>query len=120
MNPNICCTTGSVRVPSVSFVAIPTNWGIQTRAYSDGDCNVLRVLAPPAYQATVCHNDPDGFARLSGAGYGFSSRKRQADPTEECAAEVCTSSKEPDFLVLEDDTKYALADIPEPLIETLV
>jgi hypothetical protein len=120
-NPNVCCGSDNIRYTSIGFAAIPTSWRIETRAYVNGRCNTLAVLVPTQGRMDVCLNEPSGFARLSGAGYGFLSKKRgPVGELEQCSAGECTSSQSPDTLVLDDGTKYAITDITKPLLDELV
>ncbi|KAF2205375.1 hypothetical protein GQ43DRAFT_468240 [Delitschia confertaspora ATCC 74209] len=121
INPDTCCGLSSARFASVGYVAIPTNWRIQGRAYSNGGCTTLVGLQTIQGTTNACINEPSGFATLSGGGYNFVSKRRAAVPIEQCAAEKsCLSVAKPDTLVLEDETKYSIVDMAEPLLETLV
>lgn len=123
-NPNTCCYYGQARFPSVGFVAIPTSWHIQVRAWTGGACTTLSIAQTIVGTTNVCLNDGSGFARLSGGGYGFVNKKRgEIGARETCAvdAPACENSVKPNMLVLEDETtKFNIVDMPEDLLTALV
>jgi len=113
--PNSCCGVDDAAYLSVAFVAIPTNWNVETRAYTGGFCKNQRIVDSPEHANTVCLHDQDGVARMTGGGYGFTNRKSTlgASSPDECR---------PDGLVLEDGTNYATlaSDMDQNLYSELV
>ncbi|KAF2196156.1 hypothetical protein GQ43DRAFT_476580 [Delitschia confertaspora ATCC 74209] len=112
INPDTCCGKSNYRFTSVGYVAIPTDWRIQARAYSNGDCSNLVGLQTIQRTTNACINEPNSFATLSGGGYNFlnPNKRRTPIPMEQCdAGRACKFVAEPDTLVLEDDTKVDLA-----------
>ncbi|PVH91971.1 hypothetical protein DM02DRAFT_702041 [Periconia macrospinosa] len=111
--PDSCCGQNIAAYLSVGFYAIPTNWNVETRAHTGGFCAGTRYVLGPQHRSTVCISEPDGIARFTGAGYGFTSRK--AVSTEASATDC-----RPDGLVLDDGTNYALAALNEDQFSVLV
>ena len=112
INPNTCCGRTNERFRAVGFVAIPTDWRIQVRAHSGGNCAVLDSAQVIQGSTNACLSEPGGFSRLSGGGYGFLNKRDtlQAAP-EQCDAQTCTSTVEPSVFVLGDES--AAWDITE-------
>ncbi|KAF1975101.1 hypothetical protein BU23DRAFT_459955, partial [Bimuria novae-zelandiae CBS 107.79] len=111
MNPNKCCGVNNAAFRSVQYTAIPTNWNVQTRSYEGGNCNILRGLLGPQHSGTVCMNEADCVARLTGGSYNFSNKKRGAFNAEDCR---------PDLLGLADGTTYVVKDLDTDLFDELV
>lgn len=126
MNPTTCCSHhNSARHPGIAFAAIPTNWNLQLRGWTNGGCGALAVSANTVGNPHYCLKDPSPVLNtaFSGGGYKFNSRKRADPSTEQCdinAASACESVTAPSIFVLEDETTYAIADMPEPLLNELV
>ncbi|KAK0648359.1 hypothetical protein B0T16DRAFT_388605 [Cercophora newfieldiana] len=108
-NPDRCCAGSVVDFfETVSARAIPPEWAIQVRGHSGGECRGTREVSPARGVRDKCLSNGD----FSGVGYGFNARKRSPAPQEQCAAEGgCTSSQKPDFLLLEDGSKYSVVDL---------
>ena len=128
INPTTCCSHNSgARYPSIDFVAIPRSWNIQVRGWTGGSCGALAVSGHAQGVTGYCLSDPNPVSNIafSGGGYKFLSKRRSRtpEPSEQCAVEEaspCESTVKPNLFVLADSTEYDIADMPEPLLETLV
>jgi hypothetical protein len=109
LNPNTCCP-GSVGndLGSVGFYGIPTNWHLETRGHSGGQCNNVQERGYVSGVTWIC------LTRFSysGAGYSFTGKKRGE-------GEFSQSAKMDSFL-LEDGTEINIADLDESSIAELV
>ncbi|KAK2751260.1 hypothetical protein CKAH01_06446 [Colletotrichum kahawae] len=115
INPNTCCGGSGVDIfPTVGFRGIPTNWNLECRGHSGGNCNNLREVQPARNTNFVCLYS-GGF---SGGGYGFAARKRAED--DSCSTGGCANQANPDTLLLEDGGKFDIAALEgAPLTELL-
>ncbi|KAF2473116.1 uncharacterized protein BDR25DRAFT_302123 [Lindgomyces ingoldianus] len=120
INPNTCCSNGGTAFIAVGAVAIPSNWRIELRTYQNGGCNTLRGIQGSGGVTNMCISENDGIARLTGGGWNFSSKKRNAGAAA-CSTTGCTSTVKPDILVLEDETTtFAIAEMEESLLNVLM
>ncbi|CCF36149.1 hypothetical protein CH063_07783 [Colletotrichum higginsianum] len=119
LNPNVCCVGATAE--SLLFRYIPSEWRIECRGYTGGDCRDRRSTIFSAGATSICMQS--GGILFTGAGYGFVNRKRAPDSDETCTdAELqlaadgqpqnCQSSQEPDTLVLVDGSEFAIAADP--------
>ncbi|KAH6646137.1 hypothetical protein BKA67DRAFT_696035 [Truncatella angustata] len=109
-NPDDCCagSTGDI-FPSVGFRGIPTDWQLQCRGHSGGNCNNLRQVSPAVNTNFVCLNS----GPFSGGGYSIVNGKR-AEGANGGASHL------PDTLLFGDGAKYNITDLEEtPLTQIL-
>lgn len=100
---------------SVAFYGVPTNWNIEVRGHSQLEINGARC----GFQKSKQNLSGGTYACLTargytGGGWGFLGKKRDA------AVQNCTSWRRPDVFVLEDQTKYNIADMEDSLLEELI
>jgi hypothetical protein len=113
-SPDTCYAGGGICY-AFSFVAIPTNWKIQTRIYKNGRCNKEDWTANSNGRDNVCMGAPQNSELYTGAGYGFNGKKRSegiASDSEECA--------KPDLLTMQDGHTYTLSGLDDATMKTMV
>ncbi|KAF2788439.1 hypothetical protein K505DRAFT_255545 [Melanomma pulvis-pyrius CBS 109.77] len=116
IGPDNCCTSEAVHHPSVGFYAIPKNWKIGTRGFTNGGCSTLRASGDVFGVDTSCLRA--GGNIFTGATYYFRNRK-VAEATCE-TGQTCKSPQKPDLLGLEDGQKYQIADMEDHLLDVLI
>ena len=98
-----------------SFVAIPTNWAIQTRVYEGGQCSREAWTARSLGRDNICMGAEVNNRLYTGAGYGFNGKKRSegvASDGKDCV--------KPDLLTMVDGQTYALQGIDDAELDTMV
>ncbi|TQN67544.1 hypothetical protein CSHISOI_07908 [Colletotrichum shisoi] len=114
---------------SLLFRSIPSEWRIECRGYTGGDCRDRRSTIFSAGATSICMQS--GGVLFTGAGYGFVNRKRAPDSDETCTdadlrlaadgqPQTCQSSQEPDTLVLVDGSEYNLVGLEADKLDRLV
>lgn len=113
--PQNCCGIPSGSVRSVIFYAVPTGWFLELRGHEGGNCDKLKTVDTLYGGTEKCLNS----GPYTGAGYGFRSKKREAQEGA-CSStpETCTTTM-PDVLFLGDGQKYNIVDMDYGLVEEL-
>jgi len=113
--PQRCCGIPSGTFGSIIFYAVPTNWFLELRGHEGGNCARTKTIDTLFGGTEKCLNS----GPYTGAGYGFRSRKREAQEGA-CSStpETCTSTM-PDVLFLGDGQKYNIVDMDYGLVEEL-
>jgi len=124
INPNVCCSFSSSRSSgrsSIAVVAIPTNWRIRARAYTEGGCSAFGGERDSGGSTTICLPYTTRGDR-TGGNYWFLNRKRADDescPAEQPGAGKCEAVVKPDTLGLADGTEYDITGLPDEKITEL-
>lgn len=108
MNPNTCCglDLGDRTWRSVSVKAIPTDWNVQCRGYTNGRCNSLQDIRGNNGGVWICNRSENRFS-YTGVGYNFAGKKRDVTAVKE---PECTR---PDKMTLADGAVYDLTDLDD-------
>lgn len=113
--PQRCCGVPSGSYASVVFYAVPTNWFLELRGHEGSNCNILKTIDTLFGGTEKCLNS----GPYTGGGYGFRSKKREAQEGAcSSTSENCTPIM-PDVLFLGDGQKYNIIDMDHGLIEKL-
>jgi hypothetical protein len=120
LNPGVCCTASSAN--SVGYRGIPTNWNIDTQAFTGGGCANYGSGAGARGTNFVCIKEFIGV--YTGTRYNFASRKKRAEaetgPACVGTEEPCAFSRKANELLLEDGTRYNIADVEDDVLEQMV